>query len=101
MKWERNKDAHPMKNLSEHLLEDPLRFGVTRFRRQRVQEVLLAENVCQHGGLQTPRLISWSSLPNMLSVASRVQQAAAITASGVANTCAARLFRVLGEDFSK
>jgi hypothetical protein len=56
------------KNLSEHLLEDPLLFGVNRFCLQGGQEVPLAENVCQHGGLQTPRVISWSSLPNMLSV---------------------------------
>jgi hypothetical protein len=39
VKWKRNKSAHPTKNLSEPSLKGPLLFGVTRFCRQRVQEV--------------------------------------------------------------
>src|SRR5258707_14870110 len=42
VKWKRNKNAHPTKNPSEHSLEGPLLFGVTRFCRQRVREVPLA-----------------------------------------------------------
>jgi hypothetical protein len=55
-------------NPPENLLEGPLLFGVTRICLHGVREVPLAENVRQHGGFQTPRFISWSSLPNMLSV---------------------------------
>jgi hypothetical protein len=43
VKWERNKNAHPTKNLSAHLRDGSLLFGVTRFCRQRVREVPLAE----------------------------------------------------------